>query len=362
MKIPVYQPDLSGNEKKYVNECLDTTWISSKGKFVTEFETCFANYVGIEHAISVSNGTVALHLALLALDIHDGDEVIVPTFTYIASVNAISYTGATPVFVDACEGTWQLDVRKIEQRISKNTKAIMVVHLYGQPCDMDSIMKIANKYNLKVIEDCAEAFGASYKGKAVGTFGDIAAYSFFGNKTITCGEGGMVITNNSETAKKARNFKNQGVSEEKQYWHDAIGYNYRMTNIAAAIGLAQLERADELLAKKRRIAKLYIEKLKDLPVECHAETVGTVHSFWMCSCLVKNESERDNLRDYLSGLGIETRPLFFPVHLMDIYSGKLGDFPVAENIGLRGLNLPSWPGLTEEDIAYICQKIREFFS
>lgn len=361
MRIPVYQPDLSGNEKKYVNECLDTTWISSKGRFVAEFEKQFARYLGIEHAISVCNGTIALHLALLALGIKPGDEIIVPTFTYIASVNTIAYTGASPVFVDSNSKTWQIEVNDIERHITDKTKAIMVVHLYGQACEMDKIRAIADKYRLYIVEDCAEAFGTKYDDRYVGTFGDIAAFSFFGNKTITCGEGGMVVTHSDSLAERAMLLKNQGISATKQYWHDVIGYNYRMTNIAAAIGLAQLEKANEFITKKRRIARWYSEKLKNLPVECHTEAPQTRHSFWMCSIVVASEAERDALRAYLDEQGIETRPLFYPVHLMDMYPGAAGDFPGAEAIGLRGLNLPSWPGLSEVNVDYICKGIKSYF-
>ena len=241
MRIPVYQPELSGNEKKYVNECLDTTWISAKGRFVKDFENGFAGYLGVNHAVSVCNGTVALHLALMTLGIGEGDEVILPSLTYVASANAVTYTGAKPVFADSLYESWQIDPKDIERKITEKTRAIMVVHLYGQPCDMDAIMKIAHEHNLFVVEDCAEAFGSKYKGRYVGSFGDIAAFSFYGNKTITTGEGGMVVTNDRQLAERAAHIKDQGMSAEREYWHDIIGYNYRMTNICAAIGLAQLE-------------------------------------------------------------------------------------------------------------------------
>ncbi|EFG9803382.1 GDP-perosamine synthase RfbE/PerA, partial [Escherichia coli] len=241
---PVYQPSLTGKEKEYVNECLDSTWISSKGNYIQKFENKFAEQNHVQYATTVSNGTVALHLALLALGISEGDEVIVPTLTYIASVNAIKYTGATPIFVDSDNETWQMSVSDIEQKITNKTKAIMCVHLYGHPCDMEQIVELAKSRNLFVIEDCAEAFGSKYKGKYVGTFGDISTFSFFGNKTITTGEGGMVVTNDKTLYDRCLHFKGQGLAVHRQYWHDVIGYNYRMTNICAAIGLAQLEQAD----------------------------------------------------------------------------------------------------------------------
>lgn len=361
LKIPVYQPELSGNEKKYVNECLDTTWISSQGKFVKEFETKFANYVGINHAIAVSNGTVALHLALVALGIAKDDEVIVPTLTYIASVNAISYTGATPVFVDSLEMTWQINPQDIERKITPKTKAIMVVHLYGHPCDMEAIMKIAKKYNLFVVEDCAEAFGSRIGKRHVGTYGDISTFSFYGNKTITCGEGGMVVTNDDTLNVRMMHLKGQGLAQHRQYWHDIVGYNYRMTNICAAIGLAQLEQADNFIARKRQVSEWYKEFLKDVPVSLHQEIDGYTHSYWMCSILVPKSEHRDLLRNELEKRGIETRPLFYPVHTMPMYSDRYQKHTVAENLGWRGMNLPSWPGLKKENIKFICGVIKNFF-
>ena len=356
-KIPVYQPSLSGNEKKYVNECLDSTWISSKGKFVNEFESCFATYTEVKHATSVCNGTVALHLALVALGIGPGDEVIVPTLTYIASVNAIAYTGATPVFVDSLPDTWQMDPEDVRQKITPHTKAVMAVHLYGHPCDMDRITTVANEFSLFVIEDCAEAFGSLYNGQHVGSFGDISIYSFFGNKTITCGEGGMVVTNDETLFDRTVHFKGQGLAKHREYWHDVIGYNYRMTNICAAIGLAQLEQADDFIAKKRQIAEWYKEGLQRLPVTVHGEFGDVKHSYWMVSVLVEKPEQRDPLRDALAVAGVETRPLFYPVHTMPMYASKFQRHPVAESLGWRGVNLPSWPGLKIEQVESICKII-----
>lgn len=243
--IPVYQCDLSGNEKKYVDDCIDSTWISCKGKYVERFEKGVAEFLGAKYATACSNGTVALHLALETLGFQTGDEVIVPTFTYIASINTIVQAGATPVFADSLTDSWQVDPSDIERRITPHTRAIMVVHLYGQVCDMQKIMEIADKYHLLVIEDCAEAFGSKQRDQYAGTFGDIAAFSFFGNKTITTGEGGMVVTDSEILYRKAVHLKTQGVASYRQYWHDTMAYNYRMTNLSAAIGCAQLERANE---------------------------------------------------------------------------------------------------------------------
>lgn len=359
--IPVYQPSLTGNEKKYVNECLDTSWISAKGKFVEQFETAFAKYIGIDHAITVSNGTVALHLALIALGIGSGDEVIVPTLTYVASVNAIAYTGAVPVFVDSRQDNWQVDPEDIERKITKKTKAIMVVHLYGHAADMARIMQIAEKYNLFVVEDCAEGFGTYFEKKHVGTFGDISTFSFYGNKTITTGEGGMVVTNDETLYTRAAHLKDQGMAKFRQYWHDVIGYNYRMTNICAAIGLAQLEQADTFLRQKREIAGWYKKYLQGTPVAFHREDENVRHSYWMCSILVPKSAERDSLRAFLEERNVETRPVFYPVHTMPMYSQRYQRHKNAEDIGWRGMNLPSWQGLQEEQVKYICDVIHAFY-
>lgn len=356
-KYPVYQPSLTGNEKKYVNECLDSTWISSKGKFVKQFEEQFAGYVGTRHAASVCNGTVAIHLALVALGIGRGDEVIVPTLTYVASVNAIAYTGATPVFADSVKATWQLDPAEVRSRITPRTRAVLVVHLYGHPCEMDEIVALCEEHNLFLVEDCAEAIGTRYKGRHVGSFGHISTFSFFGNKTITTGEGGMVVTNDDTLHDRSVHFKGQGLAKYREYWHDVVGYNYRMTNVCAAIGLAQLERVDDLLTRKRAVADGYRARLEGSGFEFHGEAAGCLHSYWMCSVLTQNSAERDAVRARLSDAGIETRPLFYPVHTMPMYSRRYERFQVAENLGWRGINLPSYPDLKEQDVAYIADAL-----
>lgn len=360
-KYPVYQPSLGKKEKENVLECLNSTWISSKGKFITQFENSFSEFIGVNHSAAVCNGTVAIHVALLSLGIGDGDEVIVPSFTYIASVNAIKYTGAKPVFVDSDLLTWQIDSTKIEDRITKNTKAILVVHLYGLPCEMDAILSIAKKHKLYIVEDCAEAFGSLYKRKHIGSFGDISTFSFFGNKTITTGEGGMVVTNDTSLHEKAVHLKGQGLAKDREYYHDIVGYNYRMTNICAAIGCAQLERANELIEKKILIAKWYEERLKNLPVIFHSQVGNVKHSFWMISILLKDSDEREKIRFHLKQNGIETRPTFHPVHLMPMYFEEGFSLPAAEELGSRGINLPSYPDLKENDVEFICNKIKEFF-
>lgn len=360
-RYPVYQPSLKGNERKYVNDCIDTNWLTWQGKYVREFEKSFAEYLGSDYASSTCNGTVALHLALLALGIGEDDEVIVPTLTYIASVNSIVYCGATPVFCDVSPVTWQADPEDVRKRITKRTKAIMAVHVYGHPCDMDELTEIATEYNLSIIEDCAESFGSIYKGKKAGTIGDIGVFSFFGNKTITTGEGGMVITNNKTLIDRVNLFKGQGLAQHREYWHEVIGFNYRMTNIAAAIGLAQLERADELIAKKRQIAGWYLEYLQDLPVEFHSETGDIVHTYWMFTILTNNPGERNKLREFLKENGVETRPVFHPVHTMPMYNDDFQQLKVAESIGWRGINLPSYPDLSREDVSCISNIIHSFY-
>lgn len=362
IKIPIYQPLLNGNEKKYVNECLESTWISSKGDFIQKFEKKFSDFIGCKHSTTVSNGTVALHLALLSLGIGPEDEVIVPTLTYIASVNSIKYTGAKPIFVDSLHDTWQMDPKDVVKKITTKTKAVMAVHLYGHPCDMDSLTSICKEYNLFLIEDCAEAIGSKYKGKHVGTFGDISTFSFFGNKTITTGEGGMVVTNDETLHDRCIHFKGQGLAKHRQYWHDVIGYNYRMTNICAAIGLAQLEQVDYFIKRKREIADTYNDAFKNLNIEFHQESSDVYHSYWMCSVLVKEPKDRDKLRDFLAHKGIETRPLFYPVHTMPMFSDKFQKHGVAENLGWRGINLPSYPSMSDDQQLMIINCIKDFFS
>jgi perosamine synthetase len=361
-RIPVSQPAFIGNEKKYVMDCMDTGWVSSIGKYVNEFETKFAAYIGSKYAVSCCNGTVALHLALMALGVAPGDEVIMPTLTYIATANAVKYCGAKPVFVDSEPETWNIDPALIAGKITKKTKGIIVVHLYGHPVDMDPVMEIAKKHNLWIIEDAAEAHGALYKGKMVGSFGDIATFSFFGNKVITTGEGGMVVTNNSKLAEKVRLLKGQGMDPGRRYWFPIIGYNYRMTNIQAAIGLAQLENIQRLLEKRRTIASLYHQQLGELKafLTLTEEMKWARHSYWMYSILLKdtNSISRDRFMEMLGEKGIETRPLFYPMHVMPPYKQSAVDFPVSTDVAARGLNLPTYSLLTEEDIKYIAQSIK----
>ena len=358
---PVYQPSIIGNAKKYTLECIDSGWISSKGKFVKLFEESFSKFQGGGFSTTVTNGTVALHLALKILDIKENDEIIVPSLTYIASVNAIKYVNAKPIFIDSELSSWNIDTSKIEEKITKKTKAIIAVHLYGAMCNIQKLKNICEKYNLFLIEDAAEAFGSEYRGRKSGTFGDIATFSFFGNKTITTGEGGMVYSNDEEKIKRVASLKNQAVSSEIEYWHEEIGYNYRMTNICAAIGLAQIEVAKDLIAKKQKIAFLYKDYLKNLPITFQKEEYNSFHSFWMVTILVKDKSQRDDLRYFLKNNNIDTRPVFYPANKMKPHWTP-DSFSIANFVSDTGLNLPSYPDLNENDIKYICKKIKSFFN
>lgn len=361
-KYPIYNRSFNGNEKKYVIDCIDSTWISSRGSYIEKFEHSFAAYTGAAYATSVNNGTAALHLALMALGIGPGDEVIVPDFTYIATANAVIYTGAKVVFVDVLSHNWQINPAEIAKKITAHTKAVIIVHLYGAACNMNEIVSLCKENNLFLIEDCAEAIGTMYNGKHVGTFGDIAAFSFFGNKTITTGEGGMVISNSKDLIEKAYHIKNQGVTSTV-YWHDVLGYNLRMTNICAAIGLAQLECIDEILVNKLRIAEAYRNAFQNTQVEFHEQEPGTKHSYWMVSILINDAAQREPLSVYLKEKGIDTRPLFYPCHTMPVYvEHRHETYPVTENLSYRGLNLPSYPELTNEDVFFIANTILDFLN
>jgi perosamine synthetase len=357
-RIPVYRPDLSGNERRYVLECVDSSWISSIGTFIGKFEGAVAEATGAQHAIAVCNGTVALHLALHCLDIGRGDEVIVPSFTYIASVNTIAQTGATPVFAECRSSDWLLDPADVERRITPRTKAIMPVHLYGVASDMRGLREIAGRNGLKLVEDCAEALGTTIDGQHVGTFGDIGTFSFFGNKTVTTGEGGMVIANDDALAARLRMTKGQGQSLTRRYWHEVLGFNYRMTNIAAAIGLAQIERLIALQERKRSIAIQYRRLLAGLPVTFQVAAEDVVPSDWLVTLLLPPGTDRERLMQDMDGQGIETRPVFYCAHTMPMYfRGEV--FPVAQDIAARGISLPSYPHLSPEDVARVVDSFGE---
>ena len=366
-RIAVAAPLLNGNELLYVTDCITTSWISSQGKYVRQFEDLFTAYHSGRKAIAVSNGTVALHLALEALGVGKGDEVLVADFTFAASVNSIIYTGAVPVLVDIDADTWNIDMVKAEALVTPKTRAIMPVHIYGHPCDMDAITAFAAKHNLLVIEDCAEALGSRYKGRPVGMFGDVATYSFFGNKTITTGEGGMVVFKDEAAASRAAVLRDHGMEKTRRYWHAEVGYNYRLTNLQAAIGVAQFERLDEFVAAKRMIAKTYNETLGQIPYfQLPAEQPDTFNSYWLYTFMVKDDApfKRDDLIQYLNLKGVETRPVFFPIHIMPPYVnfGKAEDLPVSRWVSECGMSLPSSVNLTEPELVYICEAIKSFVS
>lgn len=359
-KISVAFPVIGQAEKKYVLDCLDSSWISSIGKYLSRFEEEFASFCGVRHAIATNNGTTAIHLALVALGIGPGDEVIIPTLTFIATANAVRYCGATPVLVDCDKETWNIDVQAIESKVTARTRAIIAVHLYGHPAGMDPILELARKHNLHVVEDAAEAHGASYKGRKIGSIGTCASFSFYGNKILTTGEGGMVTTDDDELASKLRLYRGQGMDPSRRYWHPVIGYNYRMTNIAAAIGCAQLERVDEALAFRRQLASWYSRDLSRirglvLPVEKgYAE-----HVYWMYTILLPKcaADGRELVRGILESRGIETRPVFYPMHMLPPYEEEVTRYPNATECSERGISLPTHELLTEEDVAYIGEEL-----
>jgi perosamine synthetase len=364
-RISIAAPLLSGNELAYVTECIKTNWISSQGKYVRLFEDLFSQYHHNYTTLAVSNGTVALHLALVALGIGESDEVIVPDLTFAASANAVIYTGATPVLVDVDPDSWNIDVAKVEALITPKTKAIMPVHLYGNPCNMDAIMDLAKRFNLFVIEDCAEALGSYYKDQPVGIFGDAATFSFYGNKTITTGEGGMIVFKDKAVAQRAAMLRDHGMKKTKRYWHEEVGYNYRLTNLQAAIGVAQFERLEDFVSAKRHIAKVYNEALEHSEYfQRPVENAGTVNSYWLYTCLVKPEApfNRDELIEFLGKQGIETRPVFYPLHIMPPYTtfGKSENLKNSQVISDCGISFPSSVNLSEIELVYICKTVSQF--
>lgn len=367
--IPVCEPTFSGKEKEYALDCIETGWISSNGKYIDLFEKKFAEFCGTEFCASCCNGTAALHLALAALEIGAGDEVIIPTFTMIATCNAVIYTGATPVLVDSEPATWNIDISKIEAAITDKTKAIMVVHTYGHPVDMDPVVELARARGLKVIEDAAEAHGAEYKGRRCGSLGDIASFSFYGNKILTTGEGGAVTTSDPALAARARDLRNHCFGVPR-FLHTEVGFNYRMTNIQAAIGLAQTENADNLVEARRRNAREYNSRLAEIRgVATPPEAGWAKNVFWMYGVLLNSEfgMSRDDAMTALRAEGVDTRAFFYPMHLQPAYlKGDLrnaprsaGDMGVSESLAARGLYLPSSSHLTIGEIEAVAAALKK---
>ena len=354
--IPVAEPKIGERELELVSDCVRSGWVSSKGKYVNQFEENFAEFCGVKYGVATFNGTIALHLVLAALNIGAGDEVIVPSLTFVATANAVAYTGATPIFVDSEPETWNIDPTAIETAITPRTKAIIPVHLYGHPADMDAINAIARRHNLRVIEDAAEAHGAQYRGKPAGSLGDAAIFSFMGNKIITTGEGGLVVTNNRALAERCFFLQNHARRPDSPYWHTEIGFNYRMTNLQAALGVAQLEQIEEFITIRRRNAAHYMARLGDVPglvMPPQAEWAETV--YWMFAPLITPEFgvDRDTVITKLREKGIESRPFFGCVHQMPMYNTGQS-FPVAEMLSAQGINLPSGTTLTADDIDFVC--------
>lgn len=359
--IPVAEPSLTGNELAYVTDCVTSSWISSIGAYIPRFENEFARFCGVKHGIATSNGTTALHLALAICGIGAGDEVIVPSLTFVATANAVVYTGATPVFVDSEPRTWNIDPDDVARKITPRTKAIIPVHLYGHPANMDAINDLARAHNLFVIEDAAEAHGAEYKGRRTGALAHIGAFSFYGNKIVTTGEGGMLTTDDDALAEKARWLRDHGMSATDRYWHPVIGFNYRLTNIQAALGVAQMEQIDQFIARKRAIAQRYTELLAGVrgltlpPEESWARSV-----YWMYSVLIGDDARcsRDQVMAHLKARRIDSRPFFHPIHVMPPYATGQS-LPIAERLSKQGINLPSSVTLSDTDIERITHVLKE---
>lgn len=365
--IPVNEPLLDGNEKKYLLECVETGWISSEGPFIRKFESQFAETVGRKHAIAVANGSMALDAAVAALGLESGDEVILPSFTIISCAAAIVRSGAVPVVVDSNAQTWNIDVARIEELITPRTKAIMVVHIYGLPCDMDPLLALAEKYGLRIIEDAAEMHGQTYRGRPCGSFGDLSTFSFYPNKHITTGEGGMILTDSDEFAEKCRGLRNLCFIQERRFVHEELGWNMRMTNMQAALGVAQLERLPSFVERKRAMGALYTELLQghpglELPL---VETSYARNIYWVYGIVLDealNFDAKEAMRR-LSEAGVGTRPFFWPMHEQPVFH-RMGLFaqtlcPVAERIARRGFYIPSGMALKEEQIRTVAKVVRE---
>jgi len=365
--IPVNAPLVDGNEKKYLDECISSGWISSEGPFVKQFEAQFATRVKRKHAIAVTSGTAALDVAVEALGIGPGDEVILPSFTIISCISQIVRSGAKPVLVDSDPLTWNMDSNQITEKITERTKAIMIVHIFGLPVDMDSIVNIANKHNIKIIEDAAEMLGQSYKNKPCGSFGDISTFSFYPNKNITTGEGGMIVTNDEKLAQDCRSLRNLCFQPQERFVHKRLGWNYRMTNVQAALGLAQLERLDEFVERKRRMGGKYTKMLSGLKnVQLPLSKMNYANNVYWVFGLVLNDSIEFDAKETIKRLreeDIDCRPFFYPMHQQPILI-KMGFFqsesyPVAERLSKRGLYIPSGIALTDEQMNQVAKKVIE---
>jgi perosamine synthetase len=359
--IHVASPDLSGSESDYVHQCIESTWISSVGSFIAEFEECIAKLAGTRHAVATSSGTTALHLALAGCGVGPGDEVVVPALTYVATANAVRYCGATPVFADVEPDTMNLDPAELERVVGPRTAAVVPVHLYGHPADMGAICSVADEHGLTVVEDAAEAHAATLDGQPVGSFGTAGMFSFFGNKILTTGEGGAVTTDDDDLVERLRLLRGQGMDPERRYWFPIVGFNYRMTNVAAAIGVAQFERLDPMLERRREIADLYDELLGEDPrFTLPVERQGARRVDWLYTVRVGGVSadRRNALIDALAADGIETRPVFYPLHELPPYAAEGQAFPVAEQLAAEGISLPTHVRLTDDDVRVVVAALR----
>lgn len=367
-RIPVAEPSLCGNERRYLNQCLKSGWISSQGPFVARFEREFAQYLDVPSAVAVSSGTAALHLALAALGIGPGDEVIVPDLTFAATINSVIYCGATPVLVDVDRDTWSMAPGAVAAAITNRTRAIVPVHLYGQPAPMDDLIELARMHDLRVVEDAAEALGSRIRERPVGTIGDAGAFSFFSSKLLTTGEGGMVVFRDPEAAAHVRVLRDHGMTPGRRYWHDVIGFNYRLTSLQAALGVAQLERVAHLLSRKTKIASAYRRRLGCIEgLILPAQLPPAFNSYWTFSMIVDSDRLgicRDEIVNRLERANIETRPLFYPLHIMPPYRAYAAgqDFPNSEWLSANGLSLPSSVRLRREEMDFICQVLRQILS
>ena len=357
-RFPVSEPSFQGKEREFLLNAFDSGWISSKGEYIERFERDFSKYVGTKYGVSTSNGTTALHLAVRALGIGRGDEVIVPDLTFASPANAVIYEGATPVLVDVEREYWGMDPSAVEQAITDRTKAIIAVHLYGHPSKMDALLRICKERDIKLIEDCAEAHGAKFEDKVVGSFGDISCFSFYGNKIITTGEGGMALTNDDKLAEFMQKLRDHGMSQKKRYWHDTVGYNYRLTNLQAAIGLAQLAYINEKISKRRWIAEQYAKYMPE-NIKIQPQMKWAYNVYWIPSFIIEGIVSHEVINSIMKQLlkiGIDTRPLFYPLHQMPPYYIPKA-FPSSDYISNHGISLPSLESMTESDIAFISESL-----
>ncbi|MEB3191849.1 MAG: DegT/DnrJ/EryC1/StrS family aminotransferase [Snowella sp.] len=367
--IPVNQPLLNGKEREYLNQCLETGWISAEGPFVQQFEQAFAAQMGRQYGVAVTNGSAALDAAVGALGIGKGDEVIMPTFTIISCAAAVVRAGAIPVLIDSDRRTWNMDVSQIESKITSRTKAIMIVHIYGLPTEVNPILELAQKYRLAIIEDAAEMHGQTYDGRPCGSFGDLSTFSFYPNKHITTGEGGMIVTDDPQLAAKCRSLRNLCFQPQQRFVHEELGWNLRMTNLQAALGLAQLERLTEFVERKREMGQYYTELLQDLtylelPI---AKTLAADNIYWVYGVVLTDDwgDDAQIMMQKLAQLKVGTRPFFYPMHQQPVFQ-KMGlfageSYPVAERLAQRGFYLPSGMALTLEQIELVCQRLRSLF-